>query len=186
MPMIRECIVATVDKTGEAHLAPLGLIEDGANWIVAPFHPSRTLENLRAVPYATANYTDDARIFAGLLTGRRDWPLIKANFFAVPRLATALSHAELEVIRIDEHPERPRFHCHVLSLVAHRPYEGMNRARAAVLELAILVSRLHMLPREKVEAELAYLKIAVEKTAGPEELEAYGWLMEKVAGFFGK
>ena len=55
-------------------------------------------------------------------------------------------------------------------------------ARAAVLELAILVSRLNMLPREKIDAEIAYLSIAIEKTAGPEEKEAWGWLMQKVNG----
>ncbi len=184
MPMIRETIVATVDTSGEAHLAPLGLIQDGEGWIIAPFHPSKTLDNLRAVPFATANYTDDVRIFAGCLTGRKDWPLIAANFFPVPRLATALSHAELEVLRIEEHAERPRFHCRVQSLVKHRAFEGFNRAKAAVVELAILVSRLSMLPRDKVEAEITYLKIAIEKTAGPEEIEAFGWLMEKVAAFY--
>jgi hypothetical protein len=37
-----------------------------------------------------------------------------------------------------------------------------------------------MLPREKIEAEIAYLSIAIEKTAGPDEKEAWGWLMQKV------
>ncbi len=68
--MIRESIVTTANAAGEAHLAPLGLIQEGENWIIAPFHPSRTLDNLRVVPYAVANYTDDVRIFAGCLTGR--------------------------------------------------------------------------------------------------------------------
>jgi hypothetical protein len=53
-----------------------------------------------------------------------------------------------------------------------------------VLELAILVSRLSMLPREKIEAEITYLSIAIEKTASPDEREAWGWLMEKVEGYF--
>ncbi len=184
MPMIRETIVATVDASGVPHLAPLGLIQDGEGWIIAPFHPSKTLDNLRAVPFATANYTDDVRVFAGSLTGRTTWPLIPANFFPVPRLAALLSHAELEVMQIEEHEQRPRFHCRVLHLVQHRAFEGFNRAKAAVVELAILTSRLSMLPREKVEAEIAYIRIAVEKTAGPEELEAFGWLMEKIEAFY--
>ncbi len=50
--------------------------------------------------------------------------------------------------------------------------------------MAILVSRLAMLPREKVEVEIAYLKSAIEKTAGPEESEAWSWLMEKVERFY--
>ena len=39
--------------------------------IIAPFRPSVTLDNLAAVPPAVASYTDDVRIFAGCLTGRR-------------------------------------------------------------------------------------------------------------------
>jgi uncharacterized protein len=184
MPMIRECIVVTANAAGEPHLAPLGLIQDGASWIIAPFHPSKTLDNLRAVPFATANYTDDVRIFAGCLTGRSTWPLIPAADFAVPRLAAALAHARLTVMHVEDHEERPRFRCKVLHLTQHQPFEGLNRAKAAVVELAILASRLAMLPREKVETEIAYLRIAVEKTAGPDELEAFGWLMEKVEGFY--
>jgi hypothetical protein len=68
--------------------------------------------------------------------------------------------------------------------VSHAPAAGFNRAQAAVIELAILSSRLTMLPREKVEREIEYLTIAVEKTAGPREEEAWGWLMEKVRGFY--
>jgi uncharacterized protein len=49
-----------------------------------------------------------------------------------------------------------------------------------VIEAAILASRLHMLPRDKVEAEMAYLAIAVGKTAGAAEQEAWNWLAEKV------
>jgi len=45
-------------------------------------------------------------------------------------------------------------------------FSGFNRAQAAVIEAAILVSRLNMLPQEKIDAEMAYLRIAVEKTAG--------------------
>ena len=74
--MIRETIVTTVDGDGEVHIAPLGIIADGEHWIIAPFRPSRTLENLRAVPHAVANHVDDVRIFAGCLTGRRDWPVV--------------------------------------------------------------------------------------------------------------
>jgi len=49
-----------------------------------------------------------------------------------------------------------------------------------VLELAVLSTRLGMLPREKIEAELRYLQIAIDKTAGARELEAWEWLMERV------
>ena len=75
MPLIRECVVTTLTAAGEPHLAPLGLIKDGDHWIIAPFRPSMTLSNLEARGQATASFIDDAEVFAGFVTGQRDWPL---------------------------------------------------------------------------------------------------------------
>jgi len=184
MPVIREAIVSTIDGLGVAHLAPIGLIEDGAGWIIAPFRPSKTGDNLAATPFAAASYTDDAAIFAGLITGRHDWPLVAAEKIPVPRLDCALAHAELRVTRVEEEPQRPRFHCEVLHRVQHAPFEGFNRARNAILEGAILLTRLHILPRAKIDSEINYLSIAIEKTAGPREREAWSWLMQKRDAFY--
>ena len=178
--MIRECIVTTADGAGKIHLAPLGIIAEGQGWVIAPFRPSTTLDNLLARPVAVANYVDDVRIFAGCLTGRRDWPTVAVEGYEVPRLAAALAHSVLSVVSVADDGLRPRHFCRVVQEEMHGPFTGFNRAKAAVVELAILVSRLKMLPREKIEAEIAYLAIAVEKTAGPEEKEAWGWLMQRV------
>ena len=75
MPRIVETIVTTANAKGEVHIAPLGLIEDGARWIIAPFKPSKTLDNLRENPFAAASHTDDVRVFAGCVTRRKTWPL---------------------------------------------------------------------------------------------------------------
>jgi len=184
MPLIREAIVATVNAKGAPHLAPLGLIAEGERWVLAPFHPSTTLDNLRQAPFAVANLTDDVRVFAGCLTGRRDWPLTPAAVVAAPRLAATLSHLELVVVEVREHELRPRFVCRVAHQVMHAPFQGFNRAQAAVIEAAVLVSRLHLLPRAEVEAELKRLEIIVGKTAGPAEAEAWGWLKDKAAQVF--
>ncbi|MBV9756197.1 MAG: DUF447 family protein [Alphaproteobacteria bacterium] len=183
--MIREVVLTTISAAGIPHLAPLGLIESEAGWIAAPFRPSTTLDNLRAVPFAVANYTDDVRIFAGCLTRRRDWPLLPATHVRPPRLAAALAHAELAVASVEDDDLRPRFQCRVVHLETHAPFRGFNRAQAAVVEAAILVSRLAMLPREKTERELDYLRIAIEKTAGPAEQQAWEWLTSAVATHYG-
>ncbi len=184
MPMIRECIVTTINAEGKVHIAPLGLIADGDGWIIAPFKPSATLDNLRVNPHAVANFTDDVLIFAGCLTGKRDWPVRPASRVPGRVLDAALAHAELTVERVEEDEQRPRFHCKVVYEASHAPFQGFNRAQAAVIETAILASRLSMLPREKIERELAYLQIAVEKTAGPKEHEAWRLLVEKIEGYF--
>ena len=185
MPYIRETIVTTVDKTGKVHIAPLGIIAEKNGWIIAPFRPSTTLDNLAEVPFAVASYIDDVRIFAGCLTGRKNWPTVAVEGCPVPRLAAALAHSVLEVVNVADDAVRPRHFCRVTHEETHAPFTGLNRAKAAVLELAILVSRLSMLPREKIDGEIAYLSIAVEKTAGPEEREAWDWLMERVSAHFG-
>jgi hypothetical protein len=180
MPRIRETIVTTVGLSGAVHTAPLGIIPDGEEWIIAPFRPSTTLDNLCEVPFAVANHTDDVRIFAGCLTGRRHWPTVACDHVPVQRLAGVLSHAELAVVRVTENKERPRFHCRVVHFATHAPFRGFNRAQAAVIEAAILVSRLHMLPRDKIDKEIAYLRIVIDKTAGTAEQQAWQWLMEKI------
>ena len=184
MPLIREAIVTTVNAQGEPHIAPLGLIAEGEAWILAPFHPSTTLDNLRQAPFAVANFTDDARVFAGCLTGRRDWALEPAEVVAAPRLKETLSHLELVVIEVREHELRPRFVCRVAHHASHAPFQGFNRAQAAVIEGAVLVSRLHLLARAEVEAELARLDVIVGKTAGPAEAEAWSWLKDKASQVF--
>jgi hypothetical protein len=184
MPYIRECIVTTVDRDGKVHIAPLGIIAEGDGWVIAPFRPSVTLDNLAAVPFAVASYTDDVRVFAGCLTGRKDWPTVAVDGCPVPRLEAALAHSVLQVVTVQDGGVRPRHFCRVVAEQTHAPFTGLNRAKAAVLELAILVSRLGMLPREKIEAEIAYLTIAIEKTAGPDEREAWGWLMQRVDDHF--
>jgi len=184
MPLIRECIVTTLNAAGALHLAPLGLIEDGDHWIIAPFRPSTTLANLEARGQATASFIDDAEVFAGFVTGQRDWPLTMLDAWQAPRLSCALAHAELEVARVDADEQRPRFFCAVRRIESHRPFLGMNRARAAVLEAAILATRLTMLPREKIDSEIAYLKIAIDKTAGASERAAWERVMAKISAHF--
>jgi hypothetical protein len=182
--MIRETIITSTSPQGAVHIAPMGVhvLQDG-EMLVMPFRPSTTLDNVLATGIAIMNYSDDVRIFAGCLTGRRDWPLADAERVKGKRLAGALAHAELELDRFEDDQTRPRLYCRVVHEANHAPFRGFNRAQFSVLEAAILVSRLDRLSRSKIEAELDYLRIGLDKTAGPAEQEAWGWLMEKVEVF---
>lgn len=184
MPLILESIVVTTSAAGEAHVAPYGLIADGDGYVLAPFRPSPAIANLAERPVAVASAPADIRILAGCVTGRRDWPTEPAERVDGRRLADAWSHIELAVARVEEDATRPRYHCRVVHEVAVRPFRGFNRAEAAVIEAAILSTRLAILPREKIERELGYLAIAVDKTAGPAELEAWGWIEARIRHYF--
>ena len=181
--MIREVILTSQSVQGHVHLAPMGIHIEDDEMLLMPFRPSTTLDNVLATGAAVMNYCDDVRLFAGCLTGRRDWPLLAADKIVGYRLAGALSHAELELFRYEDDSVRPKLYCRVVHEVTHAPFHGFNRAQFAVLEAAILVSRLHMLPPEKLESELAYLRIGLDKTAGPRERDAWDWLMERIDAY---
>ncbi|MDD5037305.1 MAG: DUF447 family protein [Methylococcaceae bacterium] len=181
--MILETIVTSQSAEGRVHVAPMGVHLVGEEMLVMPFRPSTTLENILACKSAVLNHTDDVRVFAGCLTGRRDWPLVDSERVSVKRLAASLSHMELELVRVENDELRPRLYCRVIHEANHAPFRGFNRAQYSVLEAAILATRLDRLPWSKVESELEYLRIGLEKCAGEREREAWAWLMEKFEDF---
>jgi hypothetical protein len=180
---IFETVVSTVARDGRPHIAPMGVryAQDGALVVLMPFKPSITLDNILATRQAVLNCVTDTRVFAGCVTGRRDWPTVAAERIAGVRLACAERHVELEHAMQRDDAQRPVLHMTRLHEATHAPFIGFNRAQAAVIEGAVLVSRLSMLTAEKVDAEMAYLQIAIDKTAGAAEREAWSWLQQAVA-----
>jgi hypothetical protein len=179
--MIYETIVTTANSDGRPHIAPMGVrFEDGLA-ILAPFRPSTTLDNVIATRSAVINVTTDVRVFAGCVTGiARDWPTVPANAVPSVRLADTLAHTELRLADMSEDETRPVLRMECVYRETHAPFAGFNRAQAAVVEGAVLVSRLFMLPPAKVDSEIAYLRIAIDKTAGDAERTAWNWLLQAI------
>ncbi|MGZ8160044.1 MAG: DUF447 domain-containing protein [Methylobacter sp.] len=187
--MIQETIVITQNSSGRPHIAPMGVhlsAEVQDEFIILPFRPSTTLNNLLENKTAVINYCDDVRVFAGCLTGRRDWPLKPAEKINGQVLNCVLAHTEVELVRVEDDETRPKLFCKAVHTVNHAPFRGFNRAQYSVLEAAILISRLNMIPLEKIQAEIDYLRIGLEKTAGDRELEAWGWLMAVIENHIAK
>ncbi|HRP66255.1 MAG TPA: DUF447 family protein [Thauera sp.] len=186
--MIFETVVSTLSPAGEVHLAPMGVRYEGegddAVVILMPFKPSKTLDNILATRCAVLNLTTDVRVFAGCVTGRRDWPTLALEGFHGRRLEGALGHVELSLRGDQDDALRPVLRMRRGRELQHGAFVGFNRAQAAVIEGAVLVSRLGMLPRSKVETEMDYLQIAIDKTAGPREQEAWDWLYGAVVRFY--
>lgn len=181
--MIQEIIVTSQNSQGRTHIAPMGVHIIDNDIIILPFRPSTTLDNLLNTKNAVINYCDDVRVFAGCITGRRDWPMQSAEKITGSVLSCALAHTEIELTRIEEDPIRPKLFCKAVHIANHAPFQGFNRAQYSVLEAAILVSRLDRLSPEKIAAELDYLRIGLEKTAGNRELEAWNWLMTLIENY---
>lgn len=182
--MIFETIIITVDANKKPHVTPFGVRFEGEHVIIAPYKPSTTLNNILATKFAVMNMTDDVRVFAAALTGRNDWSLLPVEMNVGYRLADCLTHTVLELIEVREDETRPQLLMKAVCSQIHQSFQGFNRAQAAVVELSILVSRLHLLPKEKVLVEMQYLQIAIDKTAGEREIQAWSWLLQKINDFY--
>ncbi|MDO8962123.1 MAG: DUF447 family protein [Methylophilus sp.] len=182
--MIYETIISTIDTNGKPHVTPFGVQKKDNLYVIAPFKPSTTLENIMSTRCAVMNLTDDVRVFAGAIVHQQVYDLLPATKLQGFRLATTLAHHELQLVEVLEDAERPHLLMQSIYQETHQPFAGFNRAQAAVIELAVLASRLSRLPQEKILSERAYLQIAIDKTAGERELQAWQWLVEKIDNYY--
>lgn len=170
--MIIETIITTLDGEGAINFAPMGVEWGEEVIVVKPFLETTTFRNIQATGAAVVNLTDDVFLFAQAAISNPKYPSGPATVVRGAVLDAACSWRELEVRSIDATPPRSRIETRVVHHGTRREFLGFNRARNAVLEAAILSTRLHLIPRAEIEAELAKLQIIVNKTAGAREFEA--------------
>lgn len=182
--MIYETIITTVDAADQAHVAPFGIQKQGDLIVISPYRPSTTLDNILATKTAVMNLTDDVRVFAGAVAKVQSYELTRATQVQGYRLLNTLSHQELTLVDVLDDAQRPQLFMQVVHQEMHHPFAGFNRAQAAVIELAVLATRLQRLPQDKIQTERHYLEIAMDKTAGPREWEAWQWLVDKIDTFY--
>lgn len=184
--MILEALVTTVDRNGQVHLAPLGTTTNRQQdfFELRPFQGTRSLANLRATPRAVIHVTDDALLLARAVTGNvepaglteRD-PQWRDCF----PLRDACRWWAVEVQQWIDHAQRPTARCTILGSRRLRDGFGWNRGQYAVLEAAILYSRVHLIAPEVWKPHLAELKTLVERTGGDGEQEAFSLIESSLA-----
>jgi hypothetical protein len=178
--VIIESIVTTVAADGAVNCAPMGVEWGEERLVLKPFLETVTYRNVRATGVAVVNLTDDVGLFARAAISNPQYPVVAAAVVPGVVLADACSWRELEVRSVDSTPPRSRIEAAVVHRGVRREFIGFNRARHAVLEAAIYATRVHMLPRDFIERELARLQVIVDKTAGPAEFDAMALLTEFV------
>jgi len=178
--LIVETIVTTVAEDGTVNCAPMGVEWSDTAIVLKPFLETATYRNVTATGTAVVNLTDDVRVFARAAISNPQYPTIPAVVVHGVVLADCCSWREIEVRSIDSTPPRSRIETAVVHSGSRREFIGFNRARHAVLEAAIYVTRLHLLSRAFIDSELARLQVIVDKTAGPQEREAMALLAEHV------
>ena len=174
--MILEALVTTMNADGSPHMAPMGPCVDAGftRFTLRPFPTSGTYRNLRAHPEGVIHVTDDALLIAKAAIGEVDPmpPMIPACEVKGFILADSCRHYEFRVTSYDDSAERVTIETAVVRVGRGRDFFGFNRAKHAVVEAAILATRIHLIPHAEIAAEFAKLRIIATKTGGPAEHEA--------------
>jgi len=154
---------------------------DGNRLLLRPFPTSNTFRNLKRTGEGVLHVTDDALLLARAALGVADLPAWQpANLVSGFVLTDACRYMEFRVTRIDESGERVQLEADVVHAATLRDFWGFNRAKHAIVEAAILMTRLHLLPREEVFADFRRFAVIVDKTAGPREREAFEFLQSRL------
>jgi len=182
--VIIEIIVTTMDAEGTVNCAPMGVEWDPDLQpdaiVLKPFLETATYRNVLATRAAVVNLVDDVRVFAKAAISNPAYETVPAETVRGVVLAGACSWRELEVTSIDSTPPRSRIETRTVHQGVRREFIGFNRARHAVLEAAIYATRVHMLSRDFLLAEVDRLQVIVDKTAGPREFEAMDLLAQYI------
>ncbi len=182
--MILEALVTTLDFGGGPHLAPMGprVAPDWSCFTLRPFPTSQTYRNLLRHGEGVIHITDDALLLARAAIGAvRELPPVRAaervRGFV---LAGCCRYFEFVVKSVDDRAERMTIEAEVVHSGRMRDWFGFNRAKHAIVEAAILATRLHLIPLAEVAAEFARLRVIVEKTGGPDEFAAMALLEHRL------
>lgn len=186
--MILEGLVCTRSIRGEPHVAPMGpVIEDEFKRLVLrPFATSTTCRNLIRERAGVFHVTDDVQLLARAAVGRFERaPAVRpATVVEGYMLEDCCRWYEFEVREVDDRTERVTMDCAVVAHGTVRDFWGLNRGKHAVVEAAILATRLHLLRADTVADELSRLQVLVDKTGGPAEKSAFTWLKNYVAEIY--
>ena len=182
--MILESIVTTINEDGSVNVSPMGPTVHGKlqNFELRPFDTSRTFANLKRTRSGVVHVTDDVGLIAQSAIGKL---LPLPEFFPAEKvtgqvIANTCRWYAFEVEYIDENSARTSINCKTLHTGRIRDFWGFNRAKHAVIEAAILATRLDFLPREEIQEQFHRLETIVLKTGSAQESKAFQLLSEHV------
>ncbi len=187
--LIVEGILSTLRANGTAHLAAMGarLVDGSFNrFVLRPFFDTQSYQNLTNQREGVFHVTDDVLLIARLVVGHcPECCFYPPRRVRAPILADACRAFEFQVVTLDSADElRASVTCRTLHCWNMRPFLGFNRARHALLELAITATRLHLLPKDNVLDELRRAELLTQKTGGELEQETLRVLRDHVLRFY--
>ena len=183
--MILDGIVTTKNRQGELNIAPMGPIVNSemTQLIFRPFQTSRTFSNLKETRCGVFHVVDDVLLLAKAAVGlvKKVPETFPAEQISGAVLESACRWYEFQIENIDESEARTVMQAKVIHQGRIRDYFGLNRAKHAVLEAAILATRTHIIAQDELESQYHALAEIVKKTAGPQEQKAFDLLEEYIS-----
>lgn len=191
---IVEGLMTTLDADGVLNIAPMGPMvdEEFTHFTLRPFTSSTTYKNLKATGHGVFHVTDDALMIARGAIGKLVGPgsVGSVGSDAIPTrpatkvegvvLTGACRYHELVVEHLDDAQERTVIEAKSVHRESLRDFFGFCRAKHAVIEAAILATRLHLTGTSLVLEEYDRLAVMVQKTGGPAEHQAMQELADHV------
>ncbi|MEO1614865.1 MAG: DUF447 domain-containing protein [Planctomycetota bacterium] len=197
--MILESIVTTTNKIGDVNVAPMGpwmsrpealdRPDGDPGFQLRPFKGSQSCANLLAVRRAVIHVTDDVMLFAQSALASLDNGADLVDPLDVPDLSVLKDCHRwfaVEVTNVREDGPRYLLECRVIRSGLKRPFFGFNRAKHAVIEAAILATRIHLIDEAEVVQQLDWLSPWVKKTGGERERAAFELVVRTISQRLGR
>lgn len=182
--MIVEGLVTTTNPDGTWHLAPMGPAVDASfdELVLRPFQTSTTFANLQRTQQGVFHVSDDVELLAQAAVGQLAAAPRVTRAAAVEGwiLADSCRWYAFRVRTSDLTADRAQFVADVVDRGTLRDFVGFNRAKHAIVEAAILATRVHFLPEGELIEQLAHLEPWVAKTGGPQERRAFDFLSDYI------
>lgn len=180
-PLIIETILSSCGKDGKINFAPVGVhIPDDTLQLsevneieLFLYSGSRTYSNLTDIPEGVINFTDDILSFVEAAVNSPHFPETPSQFIRPPRMAAAKTVWEFVIISFDRSTEPARIIGKVLFRKELAGFYGLCRARGAILEAAILATRLAWIPAGKITEAWPQWREIVARTGGIREQKAF-------------
>jgi hypothetical protein len=182
--VILEGIVNTICADGHVNISPMGPVVDEQfeRIVLRPFQTSTTYQNLKRTGQGVLHVTDNVELLAQAAVGQPDPlpELIRCQQLDGWILAECCRWYAFRVTSLDDSHERTTIAADIVARGRLRDFFGFNRAKHAVIEAAILATRVALLPADEISSEFKRLAVLVEKTGGPQERRAFEFLSQYV------
>ncbi len=166
--MIVEGIVTTLNEDQSVNVAPMGP-QIGADWThfcLRPYQTSTTYRNLCRHGEGVLHVTDNVELLARAAIGRLDPqpPMQPAPCIRGMILVDTCRWYAFRVCHLADDEPRSTILCRVVQWGRVRDFVGFNRAKHAVVEAAILATRVHILPSDQIRQPWEQWATLVAKT----------------------